>query len=164
MKTLLIAPLPSLAVLHTVRISTYSFSSPVELRKYSVIPLLRVGRTLIKIERQSILKSPETAQVMLHRTLMALIAYTHCCKKMHSNASTRKVNGSVSYWTRLISSKYSKKSIQELCTIILEENMTESVPLMFCRFPSTFLIDSSLDLRDLVYCLHLFFESAFCRA
>lgn len=140
----------SMAAKHTVRISTYSSSFPERPNLPSEMPLLRVGRIVIKICSEGISKSPETAQVMSRRMLMAIIAYTRCCRTLLQGKNTRIARNSVYRATRFVLKRYLTASIDVLCNLVQRLLQKEHPSLFAFQFPSTLLIDTSLSLKDIV--------------
>lgn len=148
--TSLILPAQSMAAIHSVRMLTSNYSFHEKMKSCSALPLLRLGRMLIKVERISTLKSQKTVPLISRHMLIAILVYLRCCKTLCLGRNTLIAKALVYLQIALVSLRYFRKSNQEICSIIVNRNMMERPPLMLTRFPHTLLIDTSLNIKDLV--------------
>ena len=139
----LILPAQSMEAIHSVRMLTSNYSFPQKMKSCSALPLLRLGRMLIRVERISTLKSQKTVQHISRRMLIEILVYLRCCKTLCLGRNTLIVKALVYLQIALVYLQYLRKSNQEICSIIVNHNLMDKPPLMLTRFPHTLLIDFS---------------------
>ena len=144
----------SMAVRHTVRISTYSCGLEKQIQKSFVLPLIRVGLLVIYSCSPELLKKPIELQVMCRRMLIAVLTFLSFLKRPFlQNILIVKV--SVAVINFFLYLRFCRSSNQDISLILAKKLEKESPILLSALFPNTLYIDTSLSSRDIVALLAL---------